>query len=109
MRSLWKEWVRAGVVPMTDGGGMRVPPSSPKVGRWQPLERYVVNLCAEAPSPISSKTQVEIAVRELRLFARKEAPNELPESRNTDLYALFRALTIPNIVALMEFALSESR
>jgi hypothetical protein len=109
LTSFWKEWLRAVVVPMTDGGVLRVPPSSPKVGRWQPLERYVVNLCTEALSPISSKTQVEIAVRELRLFARKEAANELPESRNSDLYALFRTLTIPNIVALMEFALSESR
>lgn len=109
LTSFWKEWLRAVVVPMTDGGILRVPPSSPKVGRWQPLERYVVNLCTEALSPISSKTQVEIAVRELRLFARKEAANELPESRNTDLYALFRSLTIPNIVALIEFALSESR
>ncbi|KAH6674513.1 AEX-3 domain-containing protein [Halenospora varia] len=109
LTSFWKEWLRAVVVPMTDGGVLRIPPSSPKVGRWQPLERYVVNLCTEALSPISSKTQVELAVRELRLFARKEAVNELPESRNTDLYALFRALTIPNIVALFEFALSESR
>lgn len=109
MTGFWKEWLRAVVVPMTDGGVIRVPPSSPKVGRWQPLERYVVNLCTEALSPISSKTQVELAVRELRLFARKEAANELPESRNTDLYALFRCLTIPNIVSLLEFALSESR
>ncbi|KAK0107148.1 hypothetical protein ONS95_003854 [Cadophora gregata] len=109
LTSFWKEWLRAVVVPMTDGGVLRVPPSSPKVGRWQPLERYVVNLCTEALSPISSKTQVELAVRELRLFARKEAVNELPESRNTDLYALFRSLSIPNIVALFEFALSESR
>jgi hypothetical protein len=109
LTTFWKEWLRAVVVPMTDGGVLRVPPSSPKVGRWQPLERYVVNLCTEALSPISSKTQVEIAIRELRLFARKEAINELPGSRNTDLYALFRALTIPNIVALFEFALSESR
>lgn len=109
LTSFWKEWLRAVVVPMTDGGVLRVPPSSPKVGRWQPLERYVVNLCTEALTPISSKTQVEIAVRELRLFARKEAANELPESRSTDLYALFRSLTIPNVVALMEFVLSESR
>jgi hypothetical protein len=109
LTSFWKEWLRAVVVPMTDGGVLRVPPSSPKVGRWQPLERYVVNLCTEALSPISSKTQIELAVRELRLFARKEAANELPESRNTDLYALFRCLTIPNIVNLFEFALSESR
>jgi hypothetical protein len=94
---------------MTNGAIRRVPASSPKVGMWQPLERYVVNLCAEAPSPVLSKTQVEIGVRELRLYARKEAPNELPESRNTDLYSLFRALDIPNIVSLFEYALAESR
>jgi len=82
LTSFWKEWLKAIVVPMADGGIVRVPPSSPRVGMWQPLERYVVNLCAEALSPISSKTQVEIAVRELRLFARKEAVNELPGSRN---------------------------
>ncbi|KAI1000313.1 hypothetical protein K3495_g7882 [Podosphaera aphanis] len=109
LTSFWKEWLRAVIVPMTDGAVLRIPPSSPKVGRWQPLERYVVNLCTEALSPISSKTQVELAVRELKLYARKEAPNELPESRNTDLYALFRSLSIPNIVSLFEFALSESR
>ncbi|TVY43323.1 DENN domain-containing protein [Lachnellula subtilissima] len=109
MTSFWKEWLRAVVVPMTNGGIYRVPASTPTLGQWQPLERYVVNLCTEALSPISSKTQVELGVRELRLFARKEAANELPESRSTDLYALFRALTIQNIVALFEFALSESR
>ncbi|KAI9801396.1 MAG: hypothetical protein M1825_003375 [Sarcosagium campestre] len=109
MTSFWKEWLRAVIVPMTAGGVLRVPPSSPKVGMWQPLERYVINLCAEALSPVSSKTQVEVAIRELRLFARKEAVNELPGSRNTDLYALFRSLSVQNIVALFEFALSESR
>lgn len=82
LTSFWKEWLKAVVVPMTDGSIVRVPPSSPKIGMWQPLERYVVNLCAEALSPISSKTQVEVSIRELRLFARKEAVNELPGSRN---------------------------
>lgn len=82
LTSFWKEWLKAVVVPMTNGAIVRVPPSSPKIGMWQPLERYVVNLCAEALSPISSKTQVEVSVRELRLFARKEALNELPGSRN---------------------------
>ena len=82
MTSFWKEWLKAIVVPMTDGAIVRVPPSSPKVGTWQPLERYVVNLCLEALSPISSKTQVEVSIRELRMFARKEATNELPGSRN---------------------------
>ncbi|KAL1881981.1 hypothetical protein VTK73DRAFT_3310 [Phialemonium thermophilum] len=107
--AFWKEWLRAVVVPMTDGAILRVPPSSPKVGRWQPLERYVVNLCTEAFSPLSSMTQVELGVRELRLYARKEAQNELPGSRNTDIYALFRCLSLDNIVTLFEHALAESR
>ncbi|KAK4943634.1 hypothetical protein LTR66_014588 [Elasticomyces elasticus] len=58
---------------------------------------------------MSSITQVEIGIRELRLYARKEAANELPGSRNTDLYALFRSLSIPNIVTLLEYTLSEAR
>ncbi|KAK2748750.1 hypothetical protein FQN57_000331 [Myotisia sp. PD_48] len=109
MVTFWKEWLKAVVVPMMDSAIQRVPPTSPRVGRWQPLERYVVNLCMEAFSPLSSKTQVEISIRELRLFARKEAVNELPGSRNTDLYPLFRSLSISNIIILYEYALSESR
>jgi hypothetical protein len=109
LTGFWKEWLRAVIVPMTNGAVLRVPPSSPRIGFWQPLERYVVNLCTEAPSPISSQTQVEIGIRELRLYARKEALNELPGSRNTDLYALFRCLSIPNIIQLFEYVLSESR
>ncbi|KAF2002656.1 DENN-domain-containing protein [Amniculicola lignicola CBS 123094] len=105
----WKEWLKAVVVPMTTGVVQRVPPSSPRIGMWQPLERYVVNLCAEALSPITSVTQVEIAIRELRLYARKEAVNELPGSRNIDIYALFRCLSVQNIITLFEFVLQESR
>ncbi|PKS09686.1 hypothetical protein jhhlp_004306 [Lomentospora prolificans] len=107
--TFWKEWLRAVTVPMMDGAVLRVPPSSPKVGRWQPLERYVVNLCVEAFSPLESKTQVEIGVRELRLYARQEAANEIPGSRSIDIYALFRCLSLENIVALFEYAMSESR
>lgn len=105
----WKEWLKAVVVPMTSGAILRVPASSPRIGMWQPLERYVVNLCAEALSPITSITQVELAVRELRMYARKEAVNEIPGSRNIDIYALFRCLSIPNIITLFEFVLAESR
>ncbi|KAG9659503.1 DENN-domain-containing protein, partial [Aureobasidium melanogenum] len=83
MTSFWKEWLKAIVTPMTNGAVLRVPPSSPRIGMWQPLERYVVNLCVEAPSPMSSSTQIEVAIRELRLYARKEAENEIPGSRNT--------------------------
>jgi hypothetical protein len=109
LTSFWKEWLKAVIVPMTNSQILRVPPSSPRIGLWQPLERYVVNLCAEAPSPISSTTQVEVSIRELRLYARKGGPNEIPGCRNTDLYALFRCLSIPNIVTLFEYALAESR
>lgn len=107
--SFWKEWLRAIIVPMSDGAVLRVPPSSPRVGRWQPLERYVVNLCQEALSPLSSKTQVELGVRELRMYCRKEAINELPGSRNIDIYALFRCLSLENVVTLFEYAMTESR
>jgi len=105
----WKEWLKAVTVPMTNGAILRVPPSSPRIGMWQPLERYVVNLCAEALSPITSITQVELAIRELRMYARKEAVNEIPGSRNIDIYALFRSMSITNIVTLFEFVLAESR
>jgi hypothetical protein len=105
----WKEWLKAVVVPMTNGAVLRVPASSPRIGMWQPLERYVVNLCAEALSPITSITQVELAVRELRMYARKEAVNEIPGSRNIDIYALFRCLSNHNIVTLFEFVMAESK
>lgn len=105
----WKEWLRAVVVPMTDGAILRVPPSSPRVGRWQPLERYVVNVCVEGFNPLGSKTQVELGVRELRLYARQEAANEIPGSRSIDIYALFRCLSIENILILFEYAMAESR
>ncbi|PFH56678.1 hypothetical protein XA68_16169 [Ophiocordyceps unilateralis] len=107
--AFWKEWLKTILIPMTDGCVLRVPASSPKVGRWQPLERYVVNLCTEAFSPLGSKTQVELGVRELRLYSRKEASNELPGSRTVDLYALFRCLSLENVVALFEYAMAESR
>ncbi|KAK5192148.1 hypothetical protein LTR92_008095 [Exophiala xenobiotica] len=109
LTNFWRQWLRAAVVPMTDGGILRVPASSPKVGMWQPLERYVSSLCLETPSPISSKVQVQTSIRELKLYAKKEASNELPGSRTTDLYPLFRTLTIPNIVLLYEYVLAESR
>ncbi|KAL9084769.1 MAG: hypothetical protein Q9159_005054 [Coniocarpon cinnabarinum] len=109
MTGFWKDWLRAVSIPMLQGGVFRVPPSSPMLGTWQPLERYVVNLCAEALSPITSRTQVEMSIRELRMYARKDAINEIPGTRNTDLYALFRAVDIDVIVTLFEFALAEAR
>ncbi|KAK6358822.1 hypothetical protein TWF696_000004 [Orbilia brochopaga] len=109
LTSFYKEWLKAIVVPMVDGWIARVPPPSPKTGMWQPLERYVVNLCDEAMMPVSSKTQIELAIRELHLYARKEALNEAPGSRNIDLYPFFRSLSLENIVTLFEYCLAEAR
>jgi len=39
LTGFWKEWLKAVVVPMTNGAIVRVPPSSPRVGTWLPLER----------------------------------------------------------------------
>lgn len=107
--AFWKEWLKAIVVPMLDGAVLRIPPSSPRVGLWQPLERYVDILCTEALQPTASTSQTEVCIRELRLYAKREAHNELPGSRSVDLYPLFRCLTIPNIVMLLEYLLAEFR
>ena len=66
------------------------------------LGRYVVNLCDEAMMPVNSKTQIELAIRELHIYARKEALNEIPGSRNVDLYPLFRSLSLEHIITLFE-------
>lgn len=109
MVCFWKEWLKAVVVPMLDGAVLGVPPTSPRVGMWQPLERYVNIICTQALQPLTSRIQVEVFVRELRLYAKKEARNEIPGSRTTDLYPLFRCLTIPNVIILFEYLLAEAR
>lgn len=82
MMAFWKEWLKAVVVPMTNGQILGVAPSSPKVGIWKPLERYVMNLCVDADAPKDELTQYMLSVRDLRLYIRREAPNELPGSRS---------------------------
>lgn len=109
MSPFWRQWLRAVAVPMHDGAILRVPATSPRVGMWQPLERYVNVLCSQATRPLNSRTQIDLSIRELHLFAKKEAPNELPGARTTDLWPLFRSLTVPNIIVLLEYVLSESR
>jgi hypothetical protein len=39
LTGFWKEWLKAIVVPMMNGAIQRIPPSSPRIGIWQPLER----------------------------------------------------------------------
>ena len=104
----WKEWLRAAVVPMTDGAVLRCHRALPRRAGGTCSIR-IVNLCTEAFSPLSSKTQVELGLGELRLYARKEADNELPGARSVDIYALFRCLSLENILLLFEYAMAESR
>ncbi|EWC45826.1 hypothetical protein DRE_04833 [Drechslerella stenobrocha 248] len=111
LTSFYKEWLKAIVVPMVDGQvNIDLPPSSvhTHTNRFCCC-RYVVNLCNEAMMPVSSKTQIELAIRELHLYARKEALNEAPGSRNVDLYPLFRSLSLENIITLFEYCLAEAR
>jgi DENN (AEX-3) domain len=63
-QTLWREWLRAVAVPWV-AGEVNVDIFGPE-GRFLPLERYVVNMCGEVPLPVPGKTQIEIAVRELR-------------------------------------------
>lgn len=82
MLSFWKEWLRAVTLPMMDDTVQRVPSFFNRIGRPLPLERYVINICLEATTPSSSLTQLEVSARDLKLYARKEANNELPGSRS---------------------------
>ena len=68
-QTLWREWLRAIAVPWV-AGEVDVDFMPDNGGRFLPLERYIVNLCGEVPLPIQGKSQIEIAVRELRLDAR---------------------------------------
>lgn len=74
-----------------------------------PLERYVVNICAEVPKLPAGKTKIELSVRNARIQVLKEASNEVPGCRTIDLYPLFRALSLQNIVLMWEAAMMESR
>jgi hypothetical protein len=108
LMSFYKDWLRSVTIPMSQSV-VRVPISRPNAF-WYPLEHYVVNILFEAPSPVSSATQVELGMRgEHRLYARKDAVNEIPGSRSTDLWPLFRCLDLSDIVVLLEYVLAESR
>lgn len=64
-QTVWREWLRAIAVPWVSGE-VDVDLINDKVGRFLPLERYVVNVCGEVPLPVQGKNQIEIAIRELR-------------------------------------------
>jgi hypothetical protein len=64
-QTMWREWLRAIAVPWVSGE-VDVDIVNSRGAGFLPLERYVVNLCGEVPIPIPGKSQVEVAVRELR-------------------------------------------
>ena len=75
LTGFWKEWLKAVVVPMTNGAIARVPPASPRVGTWLPLERY--------GSPIESLAQSSNSTRTgmLSIFARRHPHRCLPRRK----------------------------
>jgi hypothetical protein len=67
-QGVWSAWLRAVAVPWVTGE-VDVLAVNEKGDRFLPLERYVVNLVGEVPLPIQGRTQVEVAVRELKYIS----------------------------------------
>lgn len=104
----WKSWLLAVCSSYVRDSLLNVSPHN-KFDPILPLPRYVINLCGEVPNPPRGKLVVELSVRNCRIRAVSEPPNELPGSRTIDLYPLFRALSLSNVVTLFEAALLECR
>ncbi|KAK9487746.1 AEX-3 domain-containing protein [Lipomyces starkeyi] len=73
-----------------------------------PMEYAVSQLLAE-PLMITEGFQVRVDIGGTVLYARRHAANEIPGSRDTDLYPLFRCLSIMSIIELFEAVLAEAR
>ncbi|KAK9317347.1 AEX-3 domain-containing protein [Lipomyces starkeyi] len=73
-----------------------------------PMEYAVSQLLAE-PLMITEGFQVRVDIGGTVLYARRHAANEIPGSRDTDLYPLFRCLSIMSIIELLEAVLAEAR
>ncbi|OLL22940.1 DENN domain-containing protein [Neolecta irregularis DAH-3] len=107
LQTLWREYLRALCAPMLHGEISRIP-FLQSIGQCLPIERFVVNILGEISSPTPG-TQIEIIVRDLKLYATKNSINEYPDWRDVDIYPIFRALSIKSIVTLFESALAEAR
>lgn len=107
LQGFWKTWLQAVSASYMHGELLNIPSLSKSP--CLPLERYVVNLCSEAPLPPTGRTKVELSIRSARVEVLREAANEVPGSRSIDLYPLFRCLSIENVVLLWEAAVLESR
>ncbi|KAK9245955.1 AEX-3 domain-containing protein [Lipomyces tetrasporus] len=98
------EWLKAVlhgeiVAGRTDSGWL---------GQRVPMEYAVSQLLAE-PVTLADGFQVRVAIGDIALYARYHGANELPGSRDNDLYSLFRCLSIKSIIELFEAVLAEAR
>ncbi|KAI9224262.1 AEX-3 domain-containing protein [Blastocladiella britannica] len=88
---LMEDWIKATYKSVTDNAGSNVS-----------LEAALVNLIAEVPMPPPGRKEVAIVAGSSLLHFSRPAPNEIPMIKNFSLYPLFRALSIENIVFLLE-------
>ncbi|KAL2311982.1 Diacylglycerol binding protein [Schizosaccharomyces pombe] len=73
------------------------------------LQSFVKNICCDVPLPPKGLLQLQVNVGPLNLYAFRSPVNEIPGWNDVDLYPLFRALSIPNILVLFEAALMEAK
>ncbi|KAK9471393.1 AEX-3 domain-containing protein [Dipodascopsis tothii] len=73
-----------------------------------PMEYSISQMLLDAPTPVDN-TQVLVEVSDKLLYARRHAVNELAGTRDVDLYALFRCLSVDRIVSLFEAVLADGR
>ncbi|KAK9466778.1 AEX-3 domain-containing protein [Lipomyces arxii] len=77
-------------------------------GQRVPMEFAIAQLLKEQYI-LNSGYQLKVNMGNVTLYARHHAANELPGSRDTDLYGLFRCLSVRSIVELLEAVLAECR
>ncbi|KAK9455840.1 AEX-3 domain-containing protein [Dipodascopsis uninucleata] len=73
-----------------------------------PME-YAVSQLLLDPPVVSDHCQLKVDIGGFSLYARGNVKTELPGSRDTDLYTLFRSLSTKSIIELLEAVLGENR
>ncbi|KAK9461822.1 AEX-3 domain-containing protein [Lipomyces oligophaga] len=73
-----------------------------------PMEYAVAQLIGTSAT-IHPKIQLKFDIGGISLYARHHAVTEIPGSRDVDLFALFRCLTVETIIELFESLLAERR
>ncbi|ORY83054.1 AEX-3 domain-domain-containing protein [Protomyces lactucae-debilis] len=105
----WRDWLLATCASYFPNELQHVPLPTHTEAPLLPLERYIVQFLSETPFPPLGQSRISLPMRTTTLSIIREPANEVPGSRRIDLYPLFRALSIINIVKLCEAALLESR